>query len=76
VTLPTGVPRWYAATANDWNRSVSYDYGWPKPYTYGVYKAFLAGTSPNIRSYTVCAQTVLANPTYDVIVCLTYSLLM
>jgi hypothetical protein len=26
---------------------------WPEPYIYGVYTAFLAGKSPNIRSYTV-----------------------
>ena len=27
--------------------------GWPEPYIYGVYTVFLAGESPNIRSYTV-----------------------
>jgi hypothetical protein len=27
--------------------------GWPEPYIYGVYTVFLAGKSPNIRSYTV-----------------------
>jgi hypothetical protein len=27
--------------------------GWPEPYMYGVYTVFLAGKSPNIRSYTV-----------------------
>jgi len=31
--------------------------GWPDPYTctykYGVYTVFLAGRSPNIRSYTL-----------------------
>jgi len=31
---------------------------------YGVYTVFLAGKSPNIRSYTVCVYTVLANPTH------------
>ena len=28
-------------------------YGWPEPYTYGVYTVVLAGNSPYIRSYTV-----------------------
>jgi hypothetical protein len=27
--------------------------GWPEPYIYGGYTVFLAGKSPNIRSYTV-----------------------
>ena len=29
-------------------------YCWPEPYIYGAYTVFLAGKSPNIRSYTVC----------------------
>jgi len=37
--------------------------GWPEPYIYGVCTIFLAGTSPNIRSYTLwCIHTILANP--------------
>ena len=45
--------------------------GWPVPYTYGQYTVFLAGKSPNIRSFMVyilvyirCIYTVLANPTH------------
>jgi hypothetical protein len=34
---------------------------WPKPYIHSVYTVSRAGTSPNIRSYTVHI-TVLANP--------------
>jgi len=30
-----------------------YMQGWPGPFIYGVYTVFLAGKSPNIRSYTV-----------------------
>ena len=30
-----------------------YVWGWPEPYIYSVYTAFLAGKSPNVWSYTV-----------------------
>ena len=30
--------------------------GWTEPYVNGVYTVFLAGESPNIRSYTVHIQ--------------------
>jgi len=33
--------------------SIWFEYGWPEPYINGVYTVFLAGKSPNIRSYTV-----------------------
>jgi len=37
--------------------------GWPEPYSIcGAYTVFLARKSLNKRSYTVCINTVLANP--------------
>ena len=58
---------WFWPTLNIWcaqqhvrdlsQNAYMYTQGWPEPYRYGVYTVFLAGESPNIRSYTV-----LANP--------------
>ena len=36
---------------------------WPEPHVFGVFTVFSARERPNIRSYTVCISTVLANPT-------------
>jgi hypothetical protein len=37
---------------------------WPGPSIYGVNTVFLAGKSPNIRSYTMCIRRALASPRY------------
>jgi len=34
---------------------------WPVPYIHGVYTVFLAGKSPNLRSYAVYMYMVLAD---------------
>jgi predicted secreted Zn-dependent protease len=36
--------------------TTGYTLGWPEPFIYGVYTAFLAGAPPETRLYTVCTQ--------------------
>jgi hypothetical protein len=43
----------YGMPGREITKSTVYIKGWPEPYIYGVYTVFLAGKSPNIRSYTV-----------------------
>jgi len=47
--------------------------GWPEPYIYGVYTVFLAGESPNVRSYMVNIYGFGQPHTYTITLTHTYT---
>jgi hypothetical protein len=65
VHLFTAIPPPYTALADPEHKLLITRFG--ENHTNMVYTctAFLAGRSPNIRSYTVCILTILASPTHE-----------